>query len=186
VDDFEVVGDGDEVGAILSRATGRVAPQLASRQQPTALRVARPAWLAPEGVPQGVTLPREELDPLPFQAATLTNTATTGELIALPQRPFRGERLILGAVYVPSGGSPTDGSGFVVISPAIFVGSTQVGASQGDLPISAFSPTAFGVRLSFPHAGQGTRIFLPIKALIPLAAGDVLTVFGTVIGRAVR
>jgi hypothetical protein len=187
-DDFEVIGDGDEVGAILSRAAGRPAPMAAVRAQPRpVLPVARPQWLHPAGVPQGVTMPNEELDYLPFEQVQFDfGGGQQKQLIALPQRPFRGERIVLAAFLQVAAGTVSDASNGVVINPAIFVGATQIGSTQGATPISVFGATAFGVRLSFPSAGQGTRIVIPLSNQITLAAGDKVVVTGTVIGRAVR
>lgn len=185
-DDFEVVGDGDEVGAILSRAGMMGGGRPAAQGVRTAIAVARPGWMQPANVPQGVTLAKEELDYLPFEPVVLTSTQGQGVLIALPQRPFRGERVILAAILQLAGGAVSDASNAVVINPAIFVGATQIGATQGSTPLSTFAATAFGVRLSFPSAGQGTRIAIPVNSLIVLAVGDKITVTGTVIGRAVR
>lgn len=184
-DDFEVVGDDDEVGAILRRAGGRPASARGAAPRQT-LAIARPGWMQPASVPQGVTVPKEELDYLPFEFVTLTSTNGQGVLIALPQRPFRGERVILAAVLQLAGGGVSDAGNSVVITPAMFVGATQIGATQGSTPVSTFAATAFGVRLSFPSAGQGTRIAIPVSSIITLAVGDKIVVTGTVIGRAVR
>ena len=137
---------------------------------------------------QGVSMPQEELDFLPFtvtQIVTGGPTASSGT--AFPQRPFRGERLIATAVLTQAGNPPVDAGGLVNIDPAIYVGGVQVGATQGGTPLAAFAATAFGVRLSFPPSGQGTRIFIPFVYTGPaLGAGDTLAVSLTVIGRAVR
>jgi hypothetical protein len=136
---------------------------------------------------QGISMPQEELDFCPFtvtQIVTGGPTASSG--VSFPQRPFRGERLIASAVLTTAGGS-IDAGGLVQIDPAIYVGGVQVGATQGGTPLSTFAPTAFGVRLSFPPAGQGTRIFIPFVYVGPaFGAGDTLFVSMTVIGRAVR
>lgn len=135
--------------------------------------------------PQGVSRPKEDLDPLPFTRLTMT-TVGSGFLEALPQRPFRGERLVMFATYVPAAGTPFDVGGSVVISPAFYVGAVQIGATQGDTPVAFYAPTAFGVRLAWPAAGQGSRIYIPIVSLIPIAAGDSIIVTATCSGRAVR
>jgi hypothetical protein len=107
------------------------------------------------------------------------------DLVAFPQRPFRGERLVLQATYIPAGGGAADVLFGLVIGPAIFVGAVQVGATQGRMPGSAFGATAFGVRLSFPTAGQGTRINIPFS-FAGVAVGARLIVAGGIFGRAVR
>jgi hypothetical protein len=107
------------------------------------------------------------------------------ELSALPQRPFRGERLILTAIRISGAGVAVDELFRIIIQPAIYVGAVQVGATQGRMPGIAFGPGAFGVRLSFPVAGQGTRIWVPFQ-FTNLAPTDRLIVAGGIFGRAVR
>lgn len=187
VGDLDVMGTDDEgvyVGAPVMRglATAR----------PAGTRIARlPSPLA-NASPQGVSLPKEELDFLPFTAVTLTGETTggapavlSGEIYTFPQRPFRGERLVLNAVYTDDQGVSSDGLFRLVINPAIFVGAVQVGATQGRTPASVFAATAFGVRLSMPVAGQGTRISFNVETA-QLAKDSVLYVSATLIGRAVR
>jgi len=177
MDGLDVVGDGTEGDVLIGRHHGR---HHMARAVPT------PRWQRNVS-PQGVSLPQEELDVLPFQAAIIGNTTDgvvagqSSVLVATPQRPFRGERLVLGAIL--SNGN--DASNAVVINPAIYVGAVQVGADQGSMPISAFAATAFGVRLSFPPAGQGTRISIFVQNLVTVAS-VVLTVTGVLYGRAMR
>jgi hypothetical protein len=180
--DFDVVGEEDMVlGAPLGMRGRGVAPGAMMAR----MAVRQPGWM--HQIPQGISTPSEEMDYLPFDSFQLTDVITSGQLVAFPQRPFRGERLVASAVAL-IGGVLQDGKNFVQISPAIFVGAVQVGATQGAVPLSAFVPDAFGVRLSFPRAGQGTRIAIPISVVagVPLAPGDLITVNITVIGRAVR
>jgi hypothetical protein len=143
--------------------------------------VALPKW-AKSTNGQGVSRPDEEMDYLPLIAITLATGVLTGTLLQLPQRPFRGERPIFTAVDLDDG---SDVSRLVSISPAIFVGMVPVGGALGQMPISTFQPGAFGVRLSFPEAGQGTRIEVP---LILAANTSTLGIHisGGIIGRAVR
>jgi len=141
--------------------------------------------------PQGVSTPREELDPLPLTTvisvpAGGTTSPLPGFLEAFPQRPFRGERIVLSAIQTLAAGGFVAAGDVTVISPAIFVGAVQVGATQGDMPFSLFAATAFGVRLSIPPMGQGSRIFIPFQFRPNLAAGDNLIISGSIIGRAVR
>lgn len=164
---FDVVGDDIEVGRGRRRRKGVSVPV--------------PKWMRAT-TSQGVSRPEEEMDFLPFDPVTIEAGDLTGILIARPQRPFRGERLIMAA---SNGTDGTDLSSAVVIDPAIYVGGVQVGASQGATPITAFSATAFGVRLSFPPAGQGTEIKIFVR-LIGAALKVDVNVSGTVIGRAMR
>lgn len=175
VEGLDVVGDvdGDDVvGARSLALRGRGGLRL-----PSALRGAST---------QGISSPREELDYLTFPALTIPAGSTTGSLISFPQRPFRGERVVMTATLIPGTGSPSDVSGFTTIDPAIYVGAIQVGASQGAAPLSAFAATAFGVRLAFPPAGQGTRVFIPIVYLATIGTGDSVVVTATIFGRGVR
>lgn len=148
---------------------------------PGPITVPTPRWMNAT-TSQGVSRPQEDLDYLAFEPLTIAATFSNGTLTALPQRPFRGERLVLSATNITAG---TDASGTATINPAIFVGATQVGAAQGATPFSAFAATAFGVRLSFPAAGQGTRINIPTVLTTVAPAGGV-ALSGTVFGRAMR
>jgi len=155
-------------------------------------RAAQPGGSAPISVPtprwmnattsQGVSRPQEDLDFMSFAPLTIAATFTTGTLTAQPQRPFRGERLILNATNITAG---TDASGTATINPAIFVGAVQVGATQGATPFAAFRADAFGVRLSWPAAGQGTTINIPV-VLTTVAPSGGVALSGTVFGRAMR
>jgi len=135
---------------------------------------------------QGVSTPAEEMDPLPFDellnGGIFDATHQNLEFESFPQRPFRGERLIGGAFS----STLSDPVNNVVISPAGYVGAVQIGSTQGRMPLSAFINQAFGVRLSFPSAGQGTRIFFPLQTLVAVAGMDTIGVSITVIGRTVR
>lgn len=174
---YDVVGDDDDdvegSGLVLGRAGRR--RRLGHKRR---VKVPTPKWMRGTTT-QGVSRPEEEMDFLPFDALTIPIAGTTGVLIGRPQRPFRGERLIMGAVSA--------GVNFafgVVIDPAIFVGAVQVGSSQGSTPISAFGADAFGVRLSVPPAGQGTEVKIFVRALVPAVAAIAVT--ATIIGRAMR
>ncbi len=173
----------DVVGALIKKAIKLNPRAMAARGAAAAL----PRWAA-HLTGQGVSRPAEEMDTLPFTCTPLTLATPTGNATALPQRPFRGERIIAVATLLDTAapGVFTNASDFVTISPAIFVGAVQVGASQGTVPLSAFQANAFGVRLAFPPAGQGTRIFIPYVSQVPLSATQSIVVSITVIGRAVR
>lgn len=145
------------------------------------IAVPTPGWMNAT-TSQGVSRPQEDLDFLSFTPLTIAAGATTGTLSSQPQRPFRGERLILVATNITAG---TDASGTATINPAIFVGAVQVGATQGATPFQAFRADAFGVRLSWPAAGQGTTINIPV-ALTTVAPAGGVAITGTVFGRAMR
>lgn len=187
---FDVVGNDVEGSNPHMRALNRRFGGVRTMSQP--VKVAMPRVMRNVSG-QGVSTPSEELDSLPFTLVTptpLVGVLPAGVAFyaeAHPQRPFRGERLILAAFKTNSmTGAVTDMSYLVVISPAWYVGAVQVGASQGETPLGTFNSTAFGVRLSIPPAGQGTRIYLPMQTKAPLAANESLIVTATIIGRAVR
>jgi len=176
---FNVVGEDDDdfqVGAAHRGHSRHLARHGGHTRVPT------PSWMN-AATSQGVSRPQEEMDFLPFDPVTISPGETQGILVALPQRPFRGERLILGAV---DGTDGSDASFNATINPAIYVGAVQIGASQGATPFAAFQANAFGVRLSFPAAGQGTTIKIFCQLLVTPAAEHSVILTATIVGRAMR
>ncbi len=175
--------DGDDMSGMstIGRARRRAAAAAAARGGARQIAVPTPQWMNAT-TSQGVSRPQEDLDFLPFVPLTILAGGTTGVLTCQPQRPFRGERLILTATNITGG---ADASGTATINPAIFVGAVQVGASQGATPFQAFRADAFGVRLSWPAAGQGSVINIPVVLTTVAPAGGVLCA-GTVFGRTMR
>lgn len=187
--DFEDVGE-ESLDIVGDRASARglnLSTAVARRQESRRLP-ARPGWTRTL-TGQGISHPAEELDVLPFTvtqfAAGVLAAGAASFAEGFPQRPFRGERLIATAIRTNAGVS-TDVSGAISITPAWYVGAVQVGASQGSIPLATFAPTAFGVRLAIPPAGQGTRIFIPFQLGFAQVAGDSTVVSFALIGRAVR
>lgn len=179
---LDVVGDDDD-----DDVDGGIVTLGAGRMRRRKVKVPTPKWMRAT-TSQGVSRPEEELDYLPFDPFELEDGVTqTGRLSTRPQRPFRGERIILVAVTtfgaIPPGSSAAD---FVVVDPAIYVGAVQVGSTQGAAPLAMFAATAFGVRLSIPPAGQGTDIRVFLRLLPGAGAGTRITVSGSIIGRAMR
>ena len=164
-------------------------PNLQLVKNGTKISMPSPSWMGDANT-GGISAPTEELDYLPLDGIDYTNAGIASadvedKLQALPQRPFRGERIVLSCIKVTALGVAGDALFALIITPAIYVGAVQVGATQGKMPGSAFGATAFGVRLSFPTAGQGTRLYIPF--LFPaLDAGARLIVTGGIFGRAVR
>jgi len=185
-DDDDVVGDED------FDIVGARAAALRSAVRRPAVKKPRIVLKLPKALQgastAGISHPKEELDFLPFNASFVVFGGPTSTFSdAFPQRPFRGERLIATA-FKSVGGVVTDASTQVVVTPALYVGAVQVGASQGSVSLAVWAATAFGVRLAVPPAGQGTRIFIPWSYIGPAlpAAGDRVDVTFTLIGRAVR
>lgn len=176
MEDFDVVGQLQKVP---------IAQAMAGFLGPHAANV--PQWMnKPGGVQSGIHTPDEALEPLPFTEinnnGVIDPTHTELEFESFPQRPFRGERLIISAFSA----AIANPEGACVITPAMFVGATQVGATQGRVPIGTFAATAFGVRITFPPAGPGIRVFVPIVSLITPGAGQSIIVTVTVLGRSIR
>ena len=178
-DDLE--GDDMEGLSTIGRARRKARARGMVRAGGRAVAVPTPRWMNAT-TSQGVSRPQEDLDFLSFTPLTIAAGASNGTLTSQPQRPFRGERLILTATNITGG---TDASGTATINPAIFVGAVQVGSTQGATPFAAFRADAFGVRLSWPAAGQGTTINIPVVLTTVAPSGGVACA-GTVFGRAMR
>src|SRR5262245_36880713 len=166
---LDIVGDdmdGDDMEGLSTVGRARRAR---ARMRGGKVAVPTPQWMNAT-TSQGVSRPQEDLDFLSFTPLTIAAGGTNGTLSSQPQRPFRGERLILTANNVTGG---TDVSGTATINPAIFVGAVQVGSTQGATPFQAFRADAFGVRLSWPPAGQGTTVTIPVVLTTVAAAGGV-------------
>lgn len=179
---LDIVGDdleGDDMEGMTT--IGRARARARARMRGGKVTVPTPRWMNAT-TSQGVSRPQEDLDFLSFTPLTIAAGGANGTLTSQPQRPFRGERLILTATNITAG---TDASATATINPAIFVGAVQVGSTQGATPFQAFRADAFGVRLSWPAAGQGTTINIPTVLTTVAPAGGV-AVAGTVFGRAMR
>lgn len=173
---FDVVGDEDDMDGdelVVGRGARRVRARGGRR-----IAVPTPRWMNAT-TSQGVSRPQEELDFMPFTALSIAAGGLNGFLSSDPQRPVRGERLIMDAVS-----NALSAVSNVVIDPAIYVGAVQVGATQGSTPIAAFAATAFGVRLSMPAAGQGTTVKIFTRLLA--AAANATVISATIFGRAMR
>ncbi len=144
--------------------------------------------VSPQGA-QTTHAPQEDLDPLPFREqnnnGVIDATHTALVFISRPQRPFRGERLIVQA-FTNNPTTIPDPFAPLVITLPFFVGMATVGSAQGNFPLSTFQRDGFGVRLSFPASGQGTDIVIEIASLLTPAGTDTITVTLGAIGGAVR
>jgi hypothetical protein len=187
LEDVVMGSDFDVVGALLARGKGAQFQSVSRHEaaEPVGPSTAARRWMK-TATAQGVSLPQEEMDYLPTVADTLTSLKLSGAAVAFPQRPFRGERLLCSALFIPAVGAVADVSNAVFLSPAVYAGAVQIGASQGDTPFSVFANNAFGVRLSFPTMGQGTRLYVPDFTSVVLGVGDKIVIGVTIIGRAVR
>lgn len=141
--------------------------------------LARARWARQlrSGAP-GAPAVSEMMLPLGLGSVTFTNTsATTQILTAAPQLAFRGERLIL--VVSRSTGATAE----AVVIGDIKVGQRSQLVSAAGLPAEAFGPTAFGVRLAIDPCAPGIITSVSISVSAAPAAGETITVVGTILGR---
>lgn len=134
-----------------------------------------------QGMPVRAT-PRDEAM-WPLGIGVLSFDSTTGVVLNLqvtPQRPFRGERLVLdirrngASAQIPN----------VTLSD-LRVGDIPQRVGGGLLSAEVFQPDAFGVRLSLDASVPGIIITLGFTLVGPaLAPGDTITIAGAIIGRA--
>lgn len=181
--DEELVGDDDMVGYVMGDedvvgARGRAGALV--RLPP------RPAWRRGQVAP-GVAAPREYLLPMPMQTAdgstvaTFDATVSDVTMIAEPQKPYRGERLV--AIVARTAGAV----GQIIVASGIFVGTDPQQTAFGATPIDVFAPTAFGVRMVLDASQPGIKVRVPMRvegAAIP--AGESITVSLVWFGRAIQ
>lgn len=119
----------------------------------------------------------------PLGLGVLTFDSTTGVNLALvvtPQRPFRGERLVIDTRRTGASAQTQ-----TVVINDLRVGDVPQRIGGGLLPAEIFRPDAFGVRLSLDASVPGVLITLGFQLIGPaLAIGDSITLSAGVIGRA--
>jgi hypothetical protein len=120
------------------------------------------------------------MSPLGLGAGLLTNAVNTFTLQAQPQRPFRGERLIVGLAR-------SVGAAIVPVRITEFkIGENSQLVGAGALPADAFDPAAFGVRLAMSPSAPGILIQLRLETDVgAIPAGESISVTAAIIGRAV-
>jgi len=166
------------------RGRGRMRPRVRMRPRLGAPLATPPLWRDAQAAP-GVQVPTEQLLPLGFlpdggSFSFVPGGPTTIVFRALPQKPFRGERLIIDV-------SKSAGA----IANTVSVNTLAVGTdlqivSAAPVPAVAFSPTAFGVRLALTAAQPGIQISIAVELIGPaLALNESVTVVPTVLGRAI-
>lgn len=129
----------------------------------------------------GVPRPGARLQPLGFGASAFT--AVSGNIIALqalPQRPFKGQRLVIDLTR----SGPTS-TGLVTVN-RLDVGVVNQLVSSGALSVTAFAATAFDVNMELDPATPGIAITVQLAtSVIPTAPDRIdfsATLFGTSIG----
>lgn len=168
-DDDDLLGD--EYGALLGRRA--ITRRKVSRGGSQARRVARA--LVPR-VP-GQPAPGAREYPLPFPATAFTATSGTALIVqALPQKPFKGLRLIVD--FTRTGATAT---GLLTIN-RLDVGTDNQLVAAGNLPAGAFAPTSFQTTVNMSPATPGISISIGLVISAAPAMTDRVDVAVTIIG----
>lgn len=175
--------DLDVVGARLAAAAGR---RMSSPRALAALAhmmpAAQPSW-RPRIAP-GVSAHGEGLVPLPLLpdagGGVFAAALTAINWVARPQRPFRGERLVVNVRRSAGFAAATR------ILGTVFVGVDLQQGAAGNFDLENFGPTAFGMRLSFAQAEPGVEIRVNAIATPAPAGADTVAVSIDILGRYIR
>ena len=151
-----------------------------------------PGNLLPPGAPSppwfqsafGVSPNTEQMHILPLTPQTnggvFSAAVAAISYQARPQRPFRGERPLV--TLQATGASAV---GVQPFSTLITVGVIPQQVEIGNIPITLWAATAFGVRLAMTDAAPGVLINFPVQLPTPnpIAGADTLLVQIALIGR---
>jgi hypothetical protein len=129
----------------------------------------------------GVPMPGARLQPLGFGSSAFTvASGTVLSLTASPQRPFKGQRLVVDITR--TGASAT---GLITIT-RLDVGTANQLVSSGPLAAAAFAATAFDVNLELDPATPGILIVVQLAISVAPAGADrvdfAAVMFGTAVG----
>jgi hypothetical protein len=142
-------------------------------------RRAVPARMLIPQVP-GVPMPGARLQPLGLGSTAFT--AASGTVLALtarPQRPFKGQRLVVDITR--TGATAT---GLVTIT-RLDIGTSNQLVSSGSLSASAFAATAFDVNLQLDPATPGIDIVVQFAVSVAPGGADRIDLSGTIFGTTV-
>jgi hypothetical protein len=166
-------------GQAMQRGRGGGGRSAAGRREAAMSRMVPGRRLIPR-VP-GVPMPGARLQPLGFGASAFT--AASGLILTLqaqPQRPFKGQRLV---VDITRTGATATG---LVTVTRLDIGTTNQLVSAGALAAAAFAATAFDVNLQLDPATPGIIITVQFAISVAPGAADRVdfsaTMFGTAIG----
>lgn len=177
---FDTLADLDDVGSL------EIGDYVGARRRP-ARRGGRPA---PRGrqiaartlMPQvpGVPMPGARLQPLGLGATAFTaSSGVTLSLSALPQRPFKGQRLILDVTR-----TGTTATGLVTVQQFL-VGTNNQLVGAGALSANAFAATAFDANIAIDPATPGISIQVLLATTVAPSSSDRIDVGGTIFGTTV-
>jgi hypothetical protein len=152
-------------------------------------RIMRPALRLPPkptwrkmGVAPGVSAPSALLQPLPLRGETnngvFTADVTSILFQGIPQRPFRGERLVIAA-------RQTSASAVQLRIQTLTVGTNVQSVQVADMPIEAFSAQAFDVRMKLQPAQPGVLIQCQVYAVGKFAADEEIPCAVVLLGHAI-
>lgn len=128
----------------------------------------------------GVTKPSSKDVPLGFGSQTHTDLVqpTGGTLVARPQVPFRGRRLVIQVTR----NAAAVAAGLAVNLTALLVGSKNQLAASTAVPADVFGSTATNVELMLDSATPGIDISLIYSFTAALAVGEIIIVQAAIIG----
>jgi len=183
--DDELLGDDVLLGqdALLGRRI-RMARQNQSgnrgmmRQQPPPMMVRGAPPLLNRN--PGVNPPSRQKLPLGFGVLTCANatpTASGGDLIARPQRPWRGEKLIVSVAGTNSGN--------YAVTFGAFIGVTPVLVSANYVDARSFPPNGLGNDLLCDAAQPGIEVSLRFDVTPGVGVGDTVIISATWICQAI-
>ncbi len=128
----------------------------------------------------GVPAPGMRLQPLGLGATAFTaSSGTTLQLTGNPQRPFKGQRLVIDITR-----TGTTATGLVTIS-RLDIGTANQLVSSGALSAAAFAPTAFDCNIKLDPATPGISITLVLNISVAPGSSDRVDVGGTIFGTAI-
>lgn len=138
-----------------------------------------PSWFKKASKIPGASGADQLMSPLGLGAGTLSNVNPIVTLTAQPQRPFRGERLVISLAR-------SIGAAVVPVRVSEFkIGENSQLVGAGALPAETFDPASFGVRLAMSPSAPGILINLRVETdtgAVP--AGESIAVTAAIIGRA--
>jgi len=169
-EEFEVEGDDDLEGAGRARVV-----------RPTLRLPPKPQWRK-MGVAPGVSAPSALLQPLPLRGETnngvFTSDVTSILFQGIPQRPFRGERLVIAA-------RQTAASAVQLRVQTLTVGTNVQSVQVADMPIEAFAASAFDVRMKLQPAQPGVLIQCVIYAVGKFGQAEEIPCAVVLLGHAI-
>ena len=125
----------------------------------------------------GVPMPGARLQPLGIGSSAFTLTSgTVLSLTARPQRPFKGQRLV---VDISRTGATATG---LVTITRLDVGTANQLVSSGSLIAGAFAATAFDVNLQLDPATPGIDVTVQFNISVAPAGTDRVDFGGVILG----